>query len=61
MIAFMGAIILGFIAQLFISHQRYEFEELKHVSTKSLKKLEEFDTYSQVQDKWGQKLYFCEF
>ena len=33
-----GAIILGFIAQLFISLMRYEFEELKHVSTKFIKK-----------------------
>lgn len=33
-----GAIILGFITQLFISHQRYEFEELKHISTKFIKK-----------------------
>ncbi len=33
-----GAVILGFIAQLFISHERYEFEELKHTSTKFIKK-----------------------
>ena len=33
-----GAIILGFIAQLFISLMRYEFEDLKHVSTKFIKK-----------------------
>ena len=33
-----GAIILGFIAQLFISLMRYEFEELKHMSTKFIKK-----------------------
>jgi transposase len=33
-----GAIILGFIAQLFISLMRYEFEELKHVSTKFIKR-----------------------
>jgi len=33
-----GAIILGFIAQLFISLMRYEFEELKHRSTKFIKK-----------------------
>jgi len=33
-----GTIILGFITQLFISHQRYEFEELKHISTKFVKK-----------------------
>jgi len=33
-----GAIILGFIAQLFISLMRYEFEELKHTSTKFIKK-----------------------
>jgi transposase len=33
-----GAIILGFITQLFISLMRYEFEELKHVSTKFIKK-----------------------
>jgi len=33
-----GAIILGFIAQLFISLMRYEFEGIKHVSTKFIKK-----------------------
>jgi transposase len=33
-----GAIILGFIAQLFISLMRYEFEDLKHRSTKFIKK-----------------------
>jgi len=33
-----GAIILGFIAQLFISLIRYEFEDLKHRSTKFIKR-----------------------
>jgi len=33
-----GAIIIGFIAQLLISLMRYEFEELKHTSTKFIKK-----------------------
>ena len=33
-----GAIILGFIAQLFISLMQYEFKELKHRSTKFIKK-----------------------
>ncbi len=33
-----GAIIIGFIAQLFISLMRYEFKELKHKSTKFIKK-----------------------
>ena len=33
-----GAIILGFIAQLFISLMRYEFEEIKHRSTKFIKR-----------------------
>ena len=33
-----GAILLGFIAQLFISLMRYEFEEVKHRSTKFIKK-----------------------
>jgi transposase len=33
-----GAIILGFLAQLFISLMRYEFEEIKHRSTKFIKK-----------------------
>jgi transposase len=33
-----GAIIIGFIAQLFISLMRYEFIELKHTSTKFIKK-----------------------
>jgi transposase len=33
-----GAIIIGFIAQLFISLMRYEFTELKHTSTKFIKK-----------------------
>lgn len=33
-----GAIFLGFIAQLFISLMRYEFNEIKHRSTKFIKK-----------------------
>ena len=33
-----GAIILGFIVQLFISLMRYDFKELKHRSTKFIKK-----------------------
>jgi len=33
-----GAIIIGFIAQMFISLMRYEFAELKHTSTKFIKK-----------------------
>ena len=33
-----GAVIIGFIAQLFISLMRYEFKELKHTSTKFIKK-----------------------
>ena len=33
-----GAILLGFIAQLFISLMRYEFEEIRHRSTKFIKK-----------------------
>jgi transposase len=33
-----GAVLLGFIAQLFISLMRYEFEEIKHKSTKFIKK-----------------------
>lgn len=33
-----GALLLGFIAQLFISLMRYEFEEIKHKSTKFIKK-----------------------
>jgi transposase len=33
-----GAILLGFIAQLFISLMRYEFEEIKNKSTKFIKK-----------------------
>jgi len=33
-----GAILLGFIAQLFISLMRYEFDEIKHRSTKFIKK-----------------------
>jgi transposase len=32
-----GAVIIGFIAQLFISLMRYEFKELKHKSTKFIK------------------------
>jgi len=32
-----GAVIIGFIAQLFISLMRYEFDELKSKSTKFMK------------------------
>jgi len=33
-----GALIIGFIAQLFVSLMRYEISELKHISTKFIKK-----------------------
>ena len=33
-----GALIIGFVAQLFISLMRYEISELKHISTKFIKK-----------------------
>ena len=33
-----GALIIGFIAQLFVSLMRYEISELKHTSTKFIKK-----------------------
>jgi transposase len=33
-----GALIIGFIAQLFISLMRYEISDLKHISTKFIKK-----------------------
>lgn len=41
-----GAVIVGFIAQMFMSLMRYEFAELKHTSTKFIKKSYfEFDSY----------------
>ncbi len=55
-----GALLLGFIAQLFISLMRYEFEgNQAQIHKIHQKKLEEFDTYNKVREKWSQKLYFC--
>ncbi|MDF1532844.1 MAG: IS1634 family transposase, partial [ANME-2 cluster archaeon] len=33
-----GALVIGFIAQLFLSLMRYELKKLKHTSTKFIKK-----------------------
>ncbi len=57
-----GAIILGFIAQLFISLMRDEFEGIKHVSTKFIKKsLKNLTLTIKFKINGVKKLYFCEF
>jgi transposase len=48
-----GAIIIGFIAQLFISLMRYEFTELKHTSTKFIKK--SISNLTVTVDSWQRK------
>ncbi|MCM1986348.1 IS1634 family transposase [Methanococcoides seepicolus] len=48
-----GAIIIGFIAQLFISLMRYEFAELKHTSTKFIKK--SISNLTVTVDSWQRK------
>ena len=46
-----GALIIGFIAQLFISLMRYEISELKHISTKFIKK--SLSNLTVTVDSWG--------
>ena len=48
-----GAIIIGFIAQLFISLMRYEFAELRHTSTKFIKK--SISNLTVTVDSWKRK------
>ena len=48
-----GAIIIGFIAQLFISLLRYEFAELRHTSTKYIKK--SISNLTVTVDSWKRK------
>ena len=48
-----GAIIIGFIAQLFISLVRFEIPELKHISTKFIKK--SLTDLTVTVDSWKQK------
>jgi len=48
-----GAVIIGFIAQLFISLMRYEFKEVKHVSTKFIKK--SISNLTVTVDSWKRK------
>ena len=48
-----GAIIIGFIAQMFISLMRYEFAELKHTSTKFIKK--SISNLTVTVDSWQRK------
>ena len=64
-----GAIIIGFIAQLFILLMRYEFNELKHKSTKLIeiysitlykKKLIEFDSYRRFPERKVEKVHLCQ-
>ena len=45
-----GALIIGFIAQLFVSLMRYEIPELKHTSTKFIKKSISYLTFT--VDSW---------
>ncbi len=55
-----GALIIGFLAQLFISLIRYEIKELKKTSDKiHNKQLDEFDSYGKFQYKQDKKVYFC--
>jgi transposase len=49
-----GALIIGFIAQLFISLMRYEIAELKHTSTKFIKK--SLSDLTVTVDSWGRKV-----
>jgi transposase len=49
-----GALIIGFIAQLFISLMRYEIAELKHTSTKYIKKA--LSDLTVTVDSWGRKV-----
>jgi len=48
-----GAIIIGFIVQIFISLMRYEFAELKHTSTKYIKK--SISNLTVTVDSWKRK------
>ncbi|HER45677.1 MAG TPA: IS1634 family transposase [Thermoplasmatales archaeon] len=49
-----GALIIGFIAQLFVSLMRYEISELKHISTKFIKK--SLSNLTVTVDSWERKV-----
>ena len=49
-----GALIIGFIAQLFVSLMRYEISELKHTSTKFIKK--SLSNLTVTVDSWERKV-----
>jgi len=49
-----GALIIGFIAQLFVSLMRYEIPELKHISTKFIKKA--LSNLTVTVDSWERKV-----
>ena len=48
-----GAIIIGYIAQLFVSLMRYEISDLKHISTKFIKK--SLSNLTVTVDSWERK------
>ncbi len=52
-----GALIIGFIAQLFISLIRYEITDLKHISTKFIKK--SLSNLTVTIDSWERKTKKC--
>jgi len=49
-----GALIIGFIAQLFVSLMRYEISELKHTSTKFIKT--SLSNLTVTVDSWERKV-----
>ena len=49
-----GAIIIGYIAQLFVSLMRYEISDFKHISTKFIKK--SLSNLTVTVDSWGRKV-----
>ena len=48
-----GALIIGFIAQLFVSLMRYEILELKHISTKFI--IKSLSNLTVTVDSWERK------
>jgi len=53
-----GVLLIGFIAQLFMSLLRYDAKEIRSVSTKFIKKSLRNLTETSFWKKWGEKTHF---
>ena len=56
-----SAILIGFLAQLFVSLVRYEVPEAKHVATKSSNFAAEFDSYNDEGEREWSPMFVFQF